>query len=193
MRQYYGPWLDEKGKAAVEAGYESAARKAWRCGPSFSGTTRTRSSNARPNPPWTPSLSRRTSSSRRARRNCARIWRTIKPAGPERPGRAFTSASVSFYAGRQASDVLPPLLPQLTDAVSRQNDLPLGYVQSALKLIDKLEGLILEQNKIESAPATGPPATLTMADLSILLSPAHAEDHQAPLMRCRQPSPGLLE
>jgi hypothetical protein len=63
-----------------------------------------------------------------------------------------------------------PRFPQLHESVSRQNDLPPGYAQSALKLIRELERLSAEQSKTEAAPATGPPATLALADLSILLA-----------------------
>lgn len=173
MRQYYGPWLDEKGKAAVEAGYESAARKAWEVrtfllrhdANPFVERAAKPALDAVIKPPY---VLKPSGSAEKLRANMANNktgW------GQSDLDALYVGFGFVLREGGKHRMYYHPFFPQLTDAVSRQNDLPLGYVQSALKLIDKLEGLILEQNKIESAPATGPPATLTMADLSILLSP----------------------
>ncbi|HAZ07915.1 MAG TPA: hypothetical protein DCZ01_05170 [Elusimicrobia bacterium] len=78
-----------------------------------------------------------------------------------------------------------PFFPQLHQAVSRQNDLPPGYAQSALKLIAELERLTAAQTTIAAAPATGPPAVLTLADLSILLS--STEEKAAKTMTAVEP------
>ncbi len=77
-----------------------------------------------------------------------------------------------------------PDFPQLHATVSRQNDLPPGYVQSALKLIAELERLSAPQ-KIAASAAAGPPAALTLADLSALLSP--------PAAKIATPEPALEE
>lgn len=63
-----------------------------------------------------------------------------------------------------------PAFPQLHETVSRQNDLPPGYAQSALKLIAELERLSAPKTQA-AGKSDGPPATLNLADLSVLLSP----------------------
>lgn len=68
-----------------------------------------------------------------------------------------------------------PTFPQLHETVSRQNDLPPGYAQSALKLISQLEELAAPKAVESGAPTTGPPANLTLADISVLLSPPAAK------------------
>lgn len=172
MRQYYGPWLDEGGKAAVEEGYETVSRKAWEvrtvllqrdAGPVVEHAAKPASSA-----PAMPVL-------------------VLKPSGAAMKLRADMENNKNgwgqsdldaLYAGygfvlRQGGKhrfYSHPDFPQLHESVSRQNDLPPGYAQSALKLIRELERLISEQGKTASAPATGPPATLTLADLSVLLS-----------------------
>ncbi len=73
-----------------------------------------------------------------------------------------------------------PVFPQLHDSVSRQNDLPPGYSMSALKLIAELERLTAApQADAGGTAAAAFPATLTLADLSVLLSPPSKKEPEA--------------
>jgi hypothetical protein len=174
MREHYGPWLDEGGKAAVEDGYELASHKAWEVRTFLlqrdAGAVVDRP--ARPAAPAAP----------------AKPKYILDPSGTAMKLRADMENNKNgwgqsdldtLYAGygfvlRQGGKhrmYYHPVFPQLHETVSRQNDLPPGYAQSALKLLRELERLTAEQGKTEAAPpAAGPPATLDLADLSVLLS-----------------------
>lgn len=176
MREHYGPWLDEGGKAAVEDGYSLASAKAWE--------VRTfllqRDAGAvvdRPARPAAPAASAAP----------AKPKYVLDPSGTAMKLRVDMENNKNgwgqsdldtLYAGfgfvlRQGGKhrmYYHPVFPQLHETVSRQNELPPGYAQSALKLLRELERLTAEQDKTEAAAASGPPATLDLSDLAVLLS-----------------------
>lgn len=173
MRDFYGPWLDEGGKAAVAEGYELASRTAWEVRTFLL---------KRDEEPVVDRAARPA-----ARPEPAKPVYVLDPSGTAVKLRADMENNKSGW-GQSDLDTLysgygfvlrqggkhrmyyHPAFPQLHQSVSRQNDLPPGYAQSALKLLVELERLTAEQTKTAAAPATGPPATLALADLSILLS-----------------------
>lgn len=173
MREHYGPWLDDDGRAAVDQGYELASLKAWEVRTDLLSRDEEPApvERARKPEPAAP----------------ARAPYVLSPSGTAVKLRADMENNKSgwgqddldtLYAGygfalRQGGKhrmYYHPYFPQLHESVSRQNDLPPGYAQSALKLMRELERLTAEQGKTEAAPPTGPPATLDLADLSVLLS-----------------------
>jgi len=195
MRDFYGPWLDDDGLAAVEQGYALASMKAWEVRTFL--LQRDEEPVERAAPP--------------ERAPPARAPYTLDPSGTAVKLRADMENNKTgwgqddldtLYAGygftlRQGGKhrmYYHPYFPQLHEAVSRQNDLPPGYAQSALKLIRELERLSAEQGKTEAAPATGPPSTLTLADLSVLLSPPKEKAPKpAAAERTRSRAPPVLE
>ena len=172
MRDFYGPWLDGDGKAAVEEGYEVASLKAWE--------VRTfllqRDENpiaeraAKPEPaaparaPYVLAPSGNAVKLRADMENNKTGW------GQDDLDTLYTGYDFTLRQGGKHRMYYHPYFPQLHETVSRQNSLPPGYAQSAMKLIRDLERLTAEQGKTAAAPATGPPATLNLDDLAILLS-----------------------
>lgn len=172
MRDYYGPWLDDDGKAAVEQGYEIVSHKAWEVRTFLlqrdEEPVAERAAKPEPSAP-------------------ARAPYVLRPSGTAEKLRADMENNKTgwgqgdldtLYAGygftlRQGGKhrmYYHPYFPQLHETVSRQNDLPPGYAQSALKLIRELEQLTAAQHTTAAAPTTGPPATLNLDDLAILLA-----------------------
>lgn len=172
MRQYYGPWLDEAGKAAVDEGYESVSLRAWEVRTALlerdAGPAVERAAKPAATAPAMPAyVLKPTGSAEKLRED---MENNKSGWGQSDLDALYTGYGFVLRQGGKHRFYSHPRFPQLHESVSRQNDLPPGYAQSALKLIRELERLSAEQTKTEAAPATGPPATLTLADLSILLS-----------------------
>ncbi|MCR4296415.1 MAG: hypothetical protein NUW21_12830 [Elusimicrobia bacterium] len=172
MRDFYGAWLDEGGRAAVDEGYELASNKAWEvrtallqrdAGPVVERAARP--ARAEPaKPAYVLSPSGTAVKLRADMENNKNGW------GQSDLDTLYSGYGFVLRQGGKHRMYYHPAFPQLHQTVSRQNDLPPGYAQSALKLLVELERLAAEQTKTAAAPATGPPATLNLADLSILLS-----------------------
>lgn len=171
MRQHYGPWLDEGGQSAVEEGYEIVSHKAWEvrtallqrdAGPVVERAAKPVAA-VRIKPPYSLNPSGSIMRLRKDMENNKSGW------GQSDLDALYAGYGFVLRQGGKHRFYSHPHFPQLHESVSRQNNLPPGYAQSALKLIRELERLTAEQTKTEAAPATGPPATLTLADLSILL------------------------
>lgn len=198
MRDYYGPWLDEHAKAALDESYDLASARAWEV------RTFLLERDA-------PSLSVRPE---RAAAPTAPVY-VLKPSGTAVKMRAdmennksgwgqddldtiYTGYDFTLRQGGKHRMYTHPFFSQLHQSVSRQNDLPPGYAQSALKLIAELERLTALQRQTAAAPATGPPATLRLDDLAILLSqpkekapkhePVRVEKSRAPPAVARRPA-----
>jgi len=171
MREHYGPWLDDAGKAAIEEGYASVSARAWQVRTFL--LERDMGAVLEKSPARTAAP--------------ARPVYVLKPSGSAEKLRADMENNKSGWGQSDLDDIYigygfelrqggkhrmytHPFFPQLHQSVSRQNDLPPGYAQSAMKLIVELERLTAAQSKVEAAPTTGPPATLSLGDLSILLS-----------------------
>ncbi len=185
MREYYGPWLDDGGKAALEEGYASASARAWAVRTSLlepNTTSAFHKGASRPaQPAKTVYILKPTGSAEKLRtdmQNNKSGW------GQNDLDALYAGYGFTLRQGGKHRMYTHPFFPQLHQSVSRQNDLPPGYAQSALKLIAELERLSAAQTITEAAPATGPPATLTMADFSILLSQPK-EKVRAPMITAR--------
>jgi hypothetical protein len=173
MREHYGPWLDEGGKAAVEEGYTLASHKAWEvrtfllhrdAGAVVDRPSRPAAPAAPAKPVYVLDPSGTAIKLREDMENNKNGW------GQGDLDTLYTGYGFVLRQGGKHRMYYHPVFPQLHEAVSRQNDLPPGYAQSAVKLIRELERLTAEQAKPSAASATGPPAILNLADLSILLS-----------------------
>lgn len=174
MREHYGPWLDEGGKAAVEDGYSLASAKAWEvrtfllqrdAGPAVERPSRPAAPAAPAKPAYVLDPSGTAMKLRADMENNKNGW------GQSDLDTLYTGYGFVLRQGGKHRMYYHPAFPQLHQTVSRQNDLPPGYAQSALKLLAELERLTAEQGKTAAAPATGPPAALSLADLSVLLAP----------------------
>lgn len=173
MRDFYGPWLDEGGQAAVEEGYTLASRTAWEVrtfllkrdeGPVVERAARPAARPEPAKPPYVLSPSGTAVKLRADMENNKSGW------GQNDLDTLYSGYGFVLRQGGKHRMYYHPVFPQLHQSVSRQNDLPPGYAQSALKLLVELENLAAAQTKTAAVPATGPPATLDLADLSILLS-----------------------
>lgn len=172
MRQYYGAWLDEDGQAAVEEGYKIVSRKAWEVRTFLlqrdAGPVVERPARASAPAPAAAAFVLKPSGAavklRADMENNKNGW------GQSDLDALYTGYGFVLRQGGKHRFYSHPRFPQLHETVSRQNDLPPGYAQSALKLIRELERLTSTPSQAESAPATGPPAALSLADLSVLLS-----------------------
>lgn len=173
MREHYGPWLDESGKEAVEEGYALASHKAWEvrafllsrdAGPAVERPSRPAAPAAPAKPVYVLDPSGTAMKLRADMENNKNGW------GQSDLDTLYSGYGFALRQGGKHRMYYHPVFPQLHETVSRQNDLPPGYAQSALKLIRELERLTAEQTKTAAAPATGPPAALTLEDLSVLLS-----------------------
>lgn len=172
MREHYGPWLDEGGKAAVDEGYTLASAKAWEVRTfllqSDAGAVVDRP--ARPSAPSPAKPKYVLDPSGTAIKLRADMENNKNGWGQSDLDTLYAGYGFVLRQGGKHRMYYHPVFPQLHETVSRQNDLPPGYAQSALKLLRELERLTAEQGKTEAAPPTGPPATLDLADLSVLLS-----------------------
>ncbi len=173
MRDFYGPWLDPGGQAAVEEGYALASRAAWEvrtfllqrdAGPAVERAARPAARPEPAKPVYVLDPSGTAIKLRADMENNKSGW------GQSDLDTLYTGYGFVLRQGGKHRMYYHPAFPQLHQSVSRQNDLPPGYAQSALKLLVELERLTAEQTQTAAAPATGPPATLDLADLSILLS-----------------------
>jgi hypothetical protein len=177
MRDFYGPWLDKDGAAAVEDGYALVSVRAWQVRTALlepeaeAVSRRTHGRNATPErtataaaPLYILDPGATAMKLREDMKNNKSGW------GQSDLDTLYRGYGFTLREGGKHRMYAHSVFPQLHASVSRQNDLPPGYAQSALKLIIELEGLTAEQTKTAAAPATGPPATLALADLSILLS-----------------------
>jgi hypothetical protein len=176
MRDFYGPWLDKDGAAAIEDGYTLASARAWQIRTSLlepeaenAPTRRTHGRNTPPPrtaaaPVYVLDPGATAMKLREDMKNNKSGW------GQSDLDTLYRGYGFTLREGGKHRMYTHSVFPQLHESVSRQNDLPPGYAQSALKLIAELERLTAEQTKAAAAPATGPPATLTLADLSILVS-----------------------
>lgn len=172
LRQFYGAWIedDPTASAALENSYKLVTARAWEVR-TFLLQRDDAPVSAKPE---------------KAAEPAAPLY-VLEPSGTAAKIRADMANNKSgwgqndfdtLYAGygfvlRQGGKhrfYSHPHFPQLTASVSRQNDLPPGYAQTALKDIAELERLVAAQHASAAAPETGPPATLNLADLSILLS-----------------------
>ncbi|MCM2303447.1 MAG: hypothetical protein NDJ72_02000 [Elusimicrobia bacterium] len=176
MREFYGPWLDEGGKAAVEEGYTLASRTAWEvrtfllqrdAGPAVERTARPEARPARPEPAKPAYVLDPSGTAIKLR---ADMENNKSGWGQSDLDTLYTGYGFVLRQGGKHRMYYHPVFPELHASVSRQNDLPPGYAHSAMKLLVELERLTAEQTKTAAAPATGPPATLDLAELSILLS-----------------------
>lgn len=193
MREHYGAWLDDADKAAVEEGYASASARAWQVRTFLlerdAGAVvekRPAKAAAAPQPVYILKPSGSAQKLREDMENNKSGW------GQSDLDDLYTGFGFELRQGGKHRMYTHPFFPQLHQSVSRQNDLPPGYAQSALKLIAELERLTAAQTKTEAAPATGPPATLTLADLSILMSPPKEKAPQPAPARERAP-PASME
>lgn len=172
MREFYGPWLDEGGKAAVEDGYSLASAKAWEVRTFLlqrdAGAVVDRP--ARPSAPAPAKPKYVLDPSGTAIKLRADMENNKNGWGQSDLDTLYAGYGFVLRQGGKHRMYYHPVFPQLHETVSRQNDLPPGYAQSALKLLRELERLTADQGKTEAAPPTGPPATLDLADLSVLLS-----------------------
>jgi len=171
MRDFYGPWLDEGGQEAVEGGYAQVSARAWQVRtallePGAGGVApRTPARTAAPaGPRFILDPGATAIKLREDMKNNKSGW------GQSDLDTLYRGYGFELREGGKHRMYAHPAFPQLHESVSRQNDLPPGYAQSALKLITELERLIAERTTVAAPAATGPPATLTLADLSILLS-----------------------
>jgi hypothetical protein len=173
MRQYYGPWLDEGGRSAVEEGYEIVSHKAWEVRTALlqrdAGPAVERAAKPAAAVLITPAF--RLDPSGAAMKLRADMENNKSGWGQSDLDALYAGYGFVLRQGGKHRFYSHPHFPQLHESVSRQNDLPPGYAQSALKLIRELERLTSEQGRTASAPATGPPAMLDLADLAVLLSP----------------------
>lgn len=174
MREHYGPWLDEGGKAAVEDGYQLASRKAWEVrtfllqrdeGPAVERAERPAAPAAPAKPVYVLDPSGTAMKLRADMENNKNGW------GQSDLDTLYVGYGFVLRQGGKHRMYYHPVFPQLHETVSRQNDLPPGYAQSALKLLRELERLTAEQTRTAAAPAQGPPAALSLGDLEVLLSP----------------------
>lgn len=173
MRQYYGPWLDKDADAEVQKAYELSSTRAWevrefllnRDAPEVEATRERPAVSAAPVAPIYELKPAGTAVAlREAMKNNKSGW------GQSDLDTLYTGYGFVLRQGGKHRFYSHPSFPQLTATVSRQNDLAPGYAQTALKDIAELERLVAAQRAAEAAPVTGPPATLTLADLSVLLS-----------------------
>lgn len=172
VRQFYGPWLDEDATKALETGYKATSAKAWEVRTSLL---------ERDLPDEAPGVKAQAAAP-------ARAPYVLRPTGNAEKLRAdmennksgwgqsdidalYTGYGFVLRQGNKHRFYSHPYFPQLHDSVSRQNDLPPGYASSALKNIAELERLTAAQHAAAAvAPVLGPPATLSLDDLSVLLS-----------------------
>ncbi len=172
MRQYYGPWLDDDGQAIVEEAYQTITLKAWEVRTSLlqrdADPVVEKTSRPAPAAAVKPAYVLRPSGT--AAKLRADMENNKTGWGQNDLDTLYSGYGFALRQGGKHRMYYHPHFPQLHETVSRQNDLPPGYAQSALKLVRELERLTEAQHQSEAAPATGPPATLTLADLSVLLS-----------------------
>jgi hypothetical protein len=180
MRDFYGPWLDKDGAAAVEDGFTLASARAWQVRTALLApddeavSRRTHGRHAAPEPnaaataPAAPLFILDPGATamklREDMKNNKSGW------GQSDLDTLYRGYGFVLREGGKHRMYTHTAFPQLHESVSRQNDLPPGYAQSALKLLTELERLTADQTKTAAAPATGPPVNLALADLSILLS-----------------------
>lgn len=172
MREHYGPWLDADTHAAVDEGYAAVSAKAWEVRTLLlqRDAAPVVERSAKPvaallvKPAYILAPSGSAEKLRTDMENNKSGW------GQGDLDSLYTGYGFVLRQGGKHRFYSHPAFPQLHESVSRQNDLPPGYAQSALRLIRELEHLTAAQHMTAAAPATGPPATLTLADLSILLS-----------------------
>ena len=170
MRQFYGPWLDENTTAAIDEGYKVVTHRAWevrtfllqRDDPSVAAKPDQAPEPAAPVYVLEPSAT--------AVKLRADMANNKSGWGQNDLDTLYTGYGFVLRQGGKHRFYSHPDFPQLHESVSRQNDLPPGYAQSALKLLAELDRLVAAQHVAAAAPATGPPAALNLADLSILLS-----------------------
>ncbi|MBI5247653.1 MAG: hypothetical protein HY923_10760 [Elusimicrobia bacterium] len=175
MKEFYGDWLDSDGLAVVDEGYKTISARAWevrnflleRDTPAAGPVSTKRPGSVPPSAaapkayvmdPAGTAVALRTDM-----QNNKSGW------GQDDLHTLYVGYGFVLREGGKHRFYYHPAFPQLTQSVSRQNDLPPGYAQSALKLITELERLVAAQKAAVVAPTTGPPATLTLADLSILM------------------------
>ena len=187
MRDYYGPWLDGDGKAAVEQGYEIASHKAWEVRTFLlqrdEEPVAPRAAKPEPSAPArAPYVLRPSGTAEKLR---ADMENNKTGWGQDDLDTLYAGYGFTLRQGGKHRMYYHPYFPQLHETVSRQNDLPPGYAQSALKLIRELEQLTAAQHRTAAAPATGPPATLNLDDLAVLLA--------QPKEKAPKPKPVVVE
>lgn len=172
VRRFYGPWLDEDAAKALETSWSATSAKAWEVRTSLleSGmpgeapeAKAQAAAHAR-----APYVLRPTGNAEKLR---ADMENNKSGWGQSDLDALYTGYGFVLRQGNKHRFYSHPYFPQLHDSVSRQNDLPPGYAASALKNIAELERLTAAQHAAASAaPVLGPPATLSLEDLSVLLS-----------------------
>jgi hypothetical protein len=169
VRDHYGAWLDESELAVVEDGYKIASTRAWDIRNALIGDAGA-PLGAKAEAPAVARPAYKLEPSQTARQLREAMEGTKSGWGQGDFDTLYTGYGFVLRQGGKHRFYSHPVFPQLHETVSRQNDLPPGYAQSALKLIAELERLTAPP-KAAAPIVTGPPATLKLADLAVLLSP----------------------
>lgn len=173
MRDYYGPWLDEHETAALEEGYKMVTVRAWEVRtsllkdgeePAPAAVKPAEKTEVLPPYVFTPSSN--------AWKRLEDVENNPSDLSQHDLDALYTGFDFTLRQGGKHRIYTHPRFKQLHDTVPRQNSLPHVYGERAAAFIRQIEGLKAAQyQKAEVPKETGPPANLTLADLSILLSP----------------------
>ncbi len=180
-RDHYGVWLGESEIISLEDSYQRSSTRAWQertlllqKAQGALGTNNAESIAAQPVLNFQPS--------RAALNLRARLEGTTRGWNPKDLNSLY--AGYGFVARNGANHVFyqHPAFPELHTAIPYSaKDLPLGYAQSALKLIAELERLVAAPQA--EAPGSGVPKEFNLQDLEPLFFPPVPEPVQVPVLK----------
>jgi hypothetical protein len=187
MRHFYGPWLDDGSMAAISAGYEIATLRAWEVrtallagNAEFVPPPATKSiPSADAKPPYVLRPSGSAVKLRKQMENTQNGW------GRDDLYDLYTGYGFEMREGNHRMYTHPHFR-HLHQVVPLHTDRSPLYVKDALKLIAELERQSAAQTQSTPTPMTGPPAALTLDDLTFLLPPPKKK-------RVRAKNPILVE
>lgn len=171
-RDHYRAFLEDGERAEVETAYAASAGKAWAVRRALLHEDAPRRDDAlaaRASAPAPVKPSASAEAQREHMRRSKNGW------GQEHLRTLYLGYGFEEREGAKHHFYTHPLFPRLHAAVSRQSELPPGYTQKALKLLDELDALSAPSlAQRPAAPADGPPPDLSLEQLAVLLSPPAA-------------------
>jgi hypothetical protein len=195
VRTRYGAYLDEGSRRGVESAYALAAGRAWRIrgeilkgsirGPAadFAAAAGPSAASARAPPAALPP------GSPAAVKLLERMRATKSGWGADDIDALLTGFGFVRREGGKHVIYTSPDFPQLHETVSRQRDLPPGYVQTAIRDVEELGRLRAGARPAAPADAAAaPPAEIRLADLAVLLpAPETGKQRAAPKAAASRP------
>lgn len=180
LRDHYGAYVDEAEREETARAYTLAAGEAWKARRALLGETVGEHAQA-PGTPARPAAARRyRGPSSAAAKLRERMQDSMVGWGQDDFRDLYLGHGFEERQGGKHRFYSHVDFPDLHQTVSRQDDLPIGYARDALKLLRELDRRLAAPSAAVAAAnlaaaQNAPPATLTLDDLSILLSPPSAK------------------